>query len=153
MERIKGVVTRQLTRIVDERGYLAELLRSDWDIFERFGQLYLTAARPGVVKAWHMHRKQTDHFVCIQGMAKLVLYDTRKESPTHGVIHELFMGVENFILVKIPPLVMHGFKAIGTEMAVMLNCPTELYNYQEPDEYRLPYDTKEIPYDWAIKMG
>lgn len=153
MKLIQGVLTRQLNRIVDERGYLAELLRSDWDIFERFGQLYLTTARPGVIKAWHMHEKQTDHFVCIQGMVKLVLCDTRQDSPTHRMINEFFIGEENLLLVKIPPQVMHGFKAIGTSMAVMLNCPTEPYNYETPDEYRLPYDTPEIPYDWAVKMG
>ncbi len=150
---IQGVATRQLSRIVDERGYLAELLRSDWDLFEQFGQLYLTTARPGVIKAWHMHRKQTDYFVCIQGMVKLVLCDTRQDSPTHRMVNEFFMGEENLLLVKIPPQVMHGFKAIGTSMAVMLNCPTEVYKYEAPDEYRLPYDTPEIPYDWAVKMG
>ncbi|MCZ6551307.1 MAG: dTDP-4-dehydrorhamnose 3,5-epimerase family protein [candidate division NC10 bacterium] len=153
MKLIQGVATRQLSRIVDERGYLAELLRSDWDLFEQFGQLYLTTARPGVIKAWHMHRKQTDYFVCIQGMVKLVLCDTRQDSPTHRMVNEFFMGEENLLLVKIPPQVMHGFKAIGTSMAVMLNCPTEVYKYEAPDEYRLPYDTPEIPYDWAVKMG
>ncbi|MFQ5882330.1 MAG: dTDP-4-dehydrorhamnose 3,5-epimerase family protein [Candidatus Methylomirabilales bacterium] len=153
MTLIQGVVTRQLSRIVDERGYLAELLRRDWDLFERFGQLYLTTARPGVIKAWHMHRKQTDYFVCIHGMVKLVLCDAREDSPTHRMINEFFMGEENLLLVKIPPQVMHGFKSIGTSTAVMLNCPTELYNYEVPDEYRLSYDTSEIPYDWAVKMG
>jgi dTDP-4-dehydrorhamnose 3,5-epimerase len=153
MKLIHGVKTRQLQRIVDERGYLAELLRSDWDVFERFGQLYLTTARAGVVKAWHMHEKQIDHFVCIQGMVKLVLWDARQDSPTHGMINEFFMGEENFLLVKIPPRVMHGFKAIGPTMAIMLNCPTELYHYATPDEHRLPYNTPEIPYDWAVKMG
>ena len=153
MKLIQGVATRKLSRIVDERGYLAELLRSDWDLFEQFGQLYLTTARPGVIKAWHMHRKQTDYFVCIQGMVKLVLCDTRQDSPTHRMVNEFFMGEENLLLVKIPPQVMHGFKAIGTSMAVMLNCPTEVYKYEAPDEYRLPYDTPEIPYDWAVKMG
>ncbi|MFQ5848450.1 MAG: dTDP-4-dehydrorhamnose 3,5-epimerase family protein [Candidatus Methylomirabilales bacterium] len=153
MKLIHGVVSRPLSRIVDERGYLAELLRSDWDLFERFGQLYLTTARPGVIKAWHMHRKQTDHFVCIQGMVKLVLWDARQDSPTHTMINEFFLGEENLLLVKIPPQVMHGFKAIGTSTAIMLNCPTELYNYETPDEHRLPYDTPEIPYDWAVKMG
>jgi dTDP-4-dehydrorhamnose 3,5-epimerase len=106
-----------------------------------------------VIKGWHYHRKQTDHFTVVKGMAKVVLYDGREDSPTHGEINEFFMGDMNQILLKIPPLVMHGFKAIGTELAYVINCPTEVYNYEQPDEYRLPYDTTEIPYDWGIKMG
>ena len=150
---IDGVKTKELTVIPDERGFLMEMLRSDDEVFERFGQVYLTCCYPGVVKGWHYHRKQTDHFVCVRGTAKVVLYDGREESPTHKEINEFFIGERKQILLKIPPLVMHGFKAIGNEPAYIINCPTELFNYAEPDEYRLTFDTDEIPYDWALKMG
>ncbi len=150
---IDGVKIKKLRVIPDERGFLMEMLRSDDEIFEKFGQVYVTACYPGVVKGWHYHRKQTDHFTVVKGMAKVVLYDGREGSPTHGEINEFFMGDMNQILLKIPPLVMHGFKAIGTEPAYVINCPTEVYNYEQPDEYRLPYNTTEIPYDWEIKMG
>ena len=63
------------------------------------------------------------------------------------------MGERNPILLKIPHLVMHGFKAVGQEMAMIINFPTELYNYKEPDEYRVPWDSPEIPYDWNLKNG
>lgn len=150
---IDGVIVKRLKVIPDERGFLMEMLRSDDDIYQKFGQVYLTCCYPGVVKGWHYHRRQTDHFVCVHGMAKVVLYDGREDSPTRGEANEFFMGERNQIILKIPPLVMHGFKAIGNESAYIINCPTELYNYREPDEYRLPYDTDEIPYDWDIKMG
>jgi dTDP-4-dehydrorhamnose 3,5-epimerase len=150
---IQDVQVRPLRAIPDERGYLMEMLRSDWEEFERFGQVYLTAVYPGVVKGWHYHKKQTDHFICIHGMAKVVLYDGREGSPTHGEVNEFFMGELNPILLKIPPGVMHGFKGISQEMALIVNVPTELYNYDEPDEYRLPPHTDQIPYDWARKDG
>lgn len=150
---IDGVKIKKLRVIPDERGFLMEMLRSDDEVFEKFGQVYVTVCYPGVVKGWHYHRKQTDHFTVVKGMAKVVLYDGREGSPTHGEINEFFMGDMNQILLKIPPLVLHGFKAIGTEPAYVINCPTEVYNYEQPDEYRLPYDTTEIPYDWGIKMG
>jgi dTDP-4-dehydrorhamnose 3,5-epimerase len=82
-----------------------------------------------------------------------VLYDGRPDSPTHGQINEFFMGEQNLILLKIPPLVMHGFKGISSEMTLIVNVPTELFKYSEPDEYRLPWDTAEIPYDWERKNG
>jgi len=150
---IDGVTMRKLTVIPDERGYLMEMLRSDWPEFEKFGQVYITAVYPGVVKGWHYHKIQTDHFVCVAGMAKVVLYDGREDSPTQGEVKEFFMGQLNPILLKIPPGVMHGFKGISPEMALIVNIPTELYQYDHPDEYRLPPHTDQIPYDWARKDG
>jgi dTDP-4-dehydrorhamnose 3,5-epimerase len=150
---IDGVKVRKLRLIPDERGFLMELMRSDWEEFERFGQVYLTAVYPGVVKGWHYHNLQDDHFVCIHGMAKVVLYDGREGSPTHGEVNEFFMGMLNPIMLKIPKGVYHGFKGISEEMTLIVNVPTQLYNYENPDEYRMPAHTDEIPYDWTRKDG
>src|SRR3990170_5785700 len=99
---IDGVKIKKLKVIPDERGRLMEMLRSDDDLFIKFGQVYMTTAYPGVVKAWHFHKKQTDHFVCVRGMMKVVLYDSREGSPTRGEVNEFFMGDHNPILVQIP---------------------------------------------------
>ncbi len=152
-EPIGGVSVKALKRIPDERGWLMEMLRSDDEIFSKFGQVYLTAVYPGVVKAWHFHKIQTDHFVCVQGMAKVVLYDSREDSPTQGAVNEFFMGELNPILVRIPPLVYHGFKGISTGTAVILNVPTEVYRYEDPDEHRVPPHDGPVPYDWNRKDG
>ncbi|MGQ9458433.1 MAG: dTDP-4-dehydrorhamnose 3,5-epimerase family protein [Anaerolineae bacterium] len=150
---IHGVRTRKLRLIPDERGFLMEMLRSDWEEFQKFGQVYVTAVYPGVVKGWHYHKVQTDYFICVAGMAKVVLYDAREDSPTYGEVNEFFMGTLNPMLLVIPPGVMHGFKGISQEMALIVNVPTELYRYDQPDEYRLPAHTDQIPYDWARKDG
>ena len=153
MKLIDGVKVRKLRLIPDERGFLMEMMRTDWDEFEKFGQTYITAVYPGVVKGWHYHQKQTDHFICVHGMAKVVLYDGREGSPTQGEINEFFMGTLNPVMLKIPRGVMHGFKGISEEMTLIVNVPTELYDYQEPDEYRLPAHTDQIPYDWSRHDG
>ncbi|MHA1438585.1 MAG: dTDP-4-dehydrorhamnose 3,5-epimerase family protein [Promethearchaeota archaeon] len=153
MKLIDGVIIKKLNPILDERGYLQECFRSDWSMFEKFGQAYITIAFPNVVKAWHYHKIQTDNMVCIVGNAKLVLCDKREGSKTYGKIDEIFFGEKNPLLVSIPHHVWHGFKAIGQKKAIIMNCPTELYNYENPDEYRLPYNTDEIDYDWEIRMG
>jgi dTDP-4-dehydrorhamnose 3,5-epimerase len=152
-ELIQGALVRKLKLIPDERGFLMEMLRSDWPEFERFAQSYVTACYPGVIKAWHYHKKQTDHFVCISGMAKVVLYDARPNSSTRGIINEFHVGMMNPSLVKIPPLVYHGFTAEGVVPALIINFPTELYHYDEPDEYRALYNDPSIPYDWSHKHG
>jgi len=145
---IDGVVTKQLKQIADERGWLIEILRSDWESFQKFGQVYITAAYPQIVKAWHMHKKQTDNIACVKGMIKLVLYDNREKTKTKGETNEFIIGEKNLLLVKIPPQVWHGFKTITEDYALVMNIPTELYNYKEPDEHRLPPNTDKIPYDW-----
>ena len=150
---MKGVLVKTLKVIPDERGRLMEILRSDDEIFRKFGQVYVTTAYPGVVKGWHYHKLQYDHFVCVSGMMKLVLYDARKNSSTYKEVNEFFMGRYNPILVQIPPLVVHGFKALGEEEAIMINIPTERYHTQKPDEFRLPPHSKKILYDWSRKDG
>ncbi len=139
--------------IPDERGLLLEILRSDDPLFKKFGQVYMSMAYPGVVKAWHYHKKQTDHWCIVSGMAKVVLYDARPKSPTYRRINEFFIGNLNPQLLVIPPFVMHGYKAIGSAPACLINVPTELYNFAKPDEYRLPPDTKKIPYSWSRRDG
>ncbi|MDD1673806.1 MAG: dTDP-4-dehydrorhamnose 3,5-epimerase family protein [Methanomicrobiales archaeon] len=150
---IQGVIIKNLKVVPDERGWLMEILRCDDDLFTQFGQVYLTTAYPGVVKAWHYHKKQTDNFTCVRGMMKVALHDGREDSPTHGNLMELFIGERNPQIISVPPGVFHGFKAIGTETAYFLSIPTLPYDYQKPDEYRLPPDTPEIAYDWGLAPG
>ena len=146
---IEGVRVKRLKMHCDERGRLMEVLRSDDELFEKFGQVYITTAYPGVVKAWHYHKKQTDHFAVLQGMAKIVLYDPREDSPTKGEVNEFFAGVLNPIFIRIPNLVYHVYKCISEHETIVMNVPTELFNYDEPDEHRVSPDDPSIPYDWA----
>lgn len=149
---IDGVRTKTLRLVPDERGWLMEILRVDDAIFDRFGQVYVSGTYPGVVKAWHYHERQIDHFACVAGMIKLVLIDTRDGSPTRDRVNEFFIGSQNPVLVRIPNLVHHGWKCISCEPSLVVNVPTEPYRYDDPDEYRLaPHGA--LPYDWARKDG
>jgi dTDP-4-dehydrorhamnose 3,5-epimerase len=152
MKLIDGVVVRTLKKNADERGYLMEILRADWEGFERFGQSYVSLNYPGVIRAWHYHKKQTDYFVCVAGMITVPLYDGRKESPTHGEINEFVMGNHNPLMVKIPPGVYHGYKTLGVTPSLLINLPTEVYDPKAPDEFREPWNTKMIPYNWEVEF-
>lgn len=150
---IDGVQVKKLKVMPDERGRLMEMLRSDDELFKGFGQVYMTTAYPGVVKAWHYHKKQWDHFVCVRGMMKVVLYDSREKSSTLGEVNEFIIGEHNPVLVQIPPLVYHGFKCVSEYEAIVINTPTELYEYDDPDEFRVDPHDGDIPYDWHRKDG
>jgi dTDP-4-dehydrorhamnose 3,5-epimerase len=93
----------------------------------------------------------TLNYAVIQGMIKLVLYDDRAGSPTKGKLMEVFIGDENYCLVKIPPKIWNGFKGIGSKPAIVANCSTIPH---DPDEIeRLSPSSDKIPYDWSLKKG
>jgi len=146
---IEGVLTKQLKVIPDERGRLMEMLRQDDDVFTQFGQVYLSTTYPHIVKGWHYHKLQKDNFVCVKGMIKLVLYDSRENSPTLGEVNEFFIGEYNPLLVQVPTFIYHGWKCISESEAYIINMPNQLYNYTDPDEYRVDPHDNDIPYDWS----
>jgi dTDP-4-dehydrorhamnose 3,5-epimerase len=153
MNFIKDVKVKRLKYNCDERGRLIEIFRNDDEEFEKFGQFYMTTAYPKVVKGWHYHKLQDDYFFVAKGMAKIVLCDWREDSPTYKKVNEFFMGEFNPVLLKIPKGVLHGFKCISEEECLIFNCPTMAYNRENPDEFRLPAHTDEVPYDWERKDG
>lgn len=150
---IDGVRVKTLKVIPDERGRLMEILRCDDPEFVGFGQVYMTTVFPGVVKGWHYHRKQIDNMTAVKGMIKLVLFDDRDQSPTRGEVNEFFVGEHKPIMVQIPRGVLHGIKGVGVEEAIVVNLVTEPYNREEPDEFRVPPHSADVPYDWACKEG
>ena len=154
---IGGVKTKALKVLEDDRGFLMEMLRADDPLFERFGQVYVTCCRHGVAKAWHYHKEQTDHFVCLAGSALVVLYDLRDGSPTKGQVEEYILEAppgreQTPLLLKIPPLVVHGFTALTGDEARIVNIPTLPYRYRDPDEFRYPWNSPEIPYRWPVHV-
>ncbi|MHC4759236.1 MAG: dTDP-4-dehydrorhamnose 3,5-epimerase family protein, partial [Planctomycetota bacterium] len=121
--------------------------------FEKFGQVYFTTTYPEVVKAWHYHKFQTDHFCAIKGTVKVALYDRRDNSPTKGVINELCLSEHSPGLLRIPAGVVHGWMCISQDEAYIVNIPSEVYNYEKPDEFRIDPHDNDIPYVWKRKDG
>jgi dTDP-4-dehydrorhamnose 3,5-epimerase len=151
MSQIDGVVIKSLRKIPDERGCIYHMLRSDDQVFEKFGEIYFSTAYPGAIKAWHLHKHMTLNYAVIQGMVKLVLFDERGDSPTKGKLMELFLGEENYSLVKIPPGIWNGFKCVSAKSAIVANCATIPHDPSEIE--RISPFTDRIPYDWSLKHG
>jgi len=148
---IDGVQIVPLRQIVDERGKVMHMLRSDAPHFRSFGEIYFSAVHPGVVKAWHIHKRMVLNYAVPVGKIKLVLYDDRAGSPTKGEIQEIYLGPDNYNLVVIPALVWNGFKGAGPETAFVANCATIPHDPTEIERME-PADPR-IPYDWDIKHG
>lgn len=150
---IEGVAARRARVLPDERGRLGEIFRSDDPWFVKFGQVYFTTTYPGVVKAWHYHKLQSDHFFCVRGSVKLALYDARDNSKTRGEVNEVYLSEHLPALVRIPPGVYHGWMCVSDIESMVINVTSECYNYKNPDEFRADPHDNNIPYAWARRDG
>jgi dTDP-4-dehydrorhamnose 3,5-epimerase len=143
---IEGVYIKPLRQIHDERGKVMHMLRCDDPAFFGFGEIYFSVVYPGAIKGWHNHKKMTLNIAVPYGAVKLVLYDDRISSKTRGEIQEIFLGPENYCLVRIPPQVWNGFKGIGSTQSLVADCSTIPHDPGEI-ERKAPYDPS-IPYTW-----
>ena len=151
---IEGVRVRPAVTHPDERGELCEIFNPAWGVHEApLVYVYTSSVRPGRIKGWVLHRLQDDRIFALLGAFKIVLYDARPQSPTHGMVNEIFVGERNRALVVIPAGVFHAVQNVGTTDAVFVNMPTRPYDHANPDKYRLPIDTDEIPYRFDTAAG
>jgi dTDP-4-dehydrorhamnose 3,5-epimerase len=143
---IDGVIISPLKQIVDDRGKVMHMLRSDSPVFKQFGEIYFSCVNPGAIKAWHIHEKMILNYAVPYGNIKFVLYDDRKNSKTRGELQEMILGPDNYCLVTVPPFVWNGFKGLGNEMSIVANCASIPH---DPNEIKRmdPFD-KSIPYKW-----
>lgn len=150
-QRIDGVLVREAVTHLDERGELVEIFNPAWG-FTDFPMVYayVTTVRPAKVKGWLLHRIQTDRLFPCMGSLRIVLYDARPGSATNGMLNEFVFGERRRAMIVIPPGVFHALQNVGTDEGLFFNLPSEPYNHSNPDKYRLPLDTDQIPFsDWT----
>jgi len=149
-EPIEGVHLHEVRHVPRDHGIITEIFRPEWDPTGLpVAQIYQSRLYPGAIGAWSCHMKNVDRLFINQGNVKLVLFDGRENSPTFRRINEYHVGDARPAMMVIPIGVWHGLQNLGAADALMLNFPTRSYNYEDPDHYRLPFDTPEIPYSWS----
>lgn len=141
------VYVKDLVLHLDDRGYLYEMLRVDDECFTQFGQAYISAINPGVVKGFHKHFKQTDHIVCVQGQIKLVTIDDKIDP---AVVSEYSLSPLSPMMVVIEPSIWHGWMCIGNERALVVNFSTHPFNSTNPDEDRTSPHNNPWDYVWGV---
>ena len=144
---IEGMEFKELITHNDDRGFFREIIRDTDPFFkEGFGQLSHSLMFNGVIKAWHYHKIQTDWWYVCNGVLRVGLCDLRKESETYKKTMDFFMGdYQSAQVVKIPPGVAHGCKAIQG-LVNLFYVTSHVYNTD--DEIRIPYNDPEIDFDW-----
>lgn len=89
---IEDVCIKEIKRFCDDRGFFAEILKSDDPFFKDIKQTSYTVTYPGVIKAFHYHKKQDDIWFVASGMAQVVLHDLRAHSQTKGETQVIYAG-------------------------------------------------------------
>lgn len=145
---IEGCCAFRLQPSSDDRGDLFELLTARDREIEPIVHVYQVWAKPGSIRGWVYHTRQTDRLFYTQGAFRIALCDLRPESRSAGNILSIVAGTSEPMFLTIPPLVAHGVQNIGPERAAFVNLPTNVYRHDDPDKCRLPFDSPLIPFRW-----
>ena len=127
---MKDIDIKKLTVHTDSRGWLAEIFRPESVGSTMNGQVTITAAHPGIVKANHYHKKLNEWYCVIGGKMLLILKDMET-----GEKKEIFLSEDDLKILKITPGLAHGFKNIGDKMLVVLMYVDRPFNPNDTDTY------------------
>lgn len=153
---IAGVEYMDLDVVETGAGDVLHMLRPDLSFAKMLdpdtfavGEIYFSEVKPGCVKAWKRHARQTQHFCVPAGSLGVVLYDDRTNSLTHGAVQGIVLGrKDRYVLLRIPPLVWYGFCAFGEGPAIICNAADIPHDPSEAE--RLDFrDAAGFPFDWT----
>lgn len=152
-ELIAGIELKPFPIWPDDRGYFLEIARLGQGLVESFpgtgSQVSAAVNYPGIIKAFHYHKFQTDYWVPVAGLLQVVLVDLRRGSSTYGAKNTLYVGALRPWQVLIPPGVAHGYKVIGEQPSTLVYITNRTYDPK--DEGRIAYDDTSIAYDWELQ--
>src|SRR5579872_5352167 len=135
-EEAKKVVTRDHSG--SENGFLIELYK-DKENREKT-EVYLTAAKPGAFKGYHLHRVRAARYVAIKGRMRIITYEygngkwSREETILDDSIPRRMF---------IPKDVATGLENIGEAEAWLINYPDPPYDQSLKDE-QVEYSQEEL---------
>ena len=149
-----GVTFKEVPIHIDERGSVCELFDTRWDwhpdplVFS-----YFFTIRPGFIKGWGLHKQHEDRYHVISGELEITFYDVRPESPTYQQLSQVALTEYRHRTMNIPANIWHAVRNIGNKDCLVANFPTIPYDHSNPDKYRLPLDTDEIPFSFKNSSG
>jgi dTDP-4-dehydrorhamnose 3,5-epimerase len=150
---IEGVQVNPFALWPDDRGYFLEVGRLTQGLIADFPiestQVSAALNYPGIIKAFHFHKLQTDFWVPAAGLLQIALVDLRRGSRTYGAKNTLYLGALRPWQLLIPPGIAHGYKVIGDQPSVLVYITNRTYDPQ--DEGRIPYNDTAIAYDWELQ--
>ncbi len=150
---IAGVKLAPIALWPDDRGYFLEVQRIGEGLAADFPkhstQISAALNYPGIIKAFHYHRHQTDCWTAAVNMLQIALADLRPESPTFGRRNTIYAGNLRPCQILIPPGVAHGYKVLATGPSLLIYATDRFYN--PADEGRIGHNDPRLNYDWELQ--
>jgi dTDP-4-dehydrorhamnose 3,5-epimerase len=150
---IAGVRCAPVALWPDDRGYFLEVQRIGEGLAAHFPkdstQISAAFNYPGIIKAFHFHRHQTDCWTPALNMLQIVLVDLRPESPTFGHRNTIYAGNIRPWQILIPPGVAHGYKVLNAGPSLLIYATDRFYN--PADEGRIGHNDPRLNYDWELQ--
>jgi dTDP-4-dehydrorhamnose 3,5-epimerase len=129
----------------DDRGY--SIMNQLQGVLAPEGQINYSVQHPGVVKAWHRHKHQTDFWMCLRGHIKVGVHREGADFAWLQVLGEKAPGA-----LIIPPTLWHGAATVGVEPAGLFYYVTKAYDASAPDEERRAHDSV-AGFPWHTRHG
>src|SRR3989338_1168505 len=127
---MEDIEIKSLVKHVDGRGWLAEIFRPGDVNNTMNGQVTITTAHPGIVKANHYHKKMNEWYCVIKGKMHLVLKDMKS-----GEKKEIMLSEDDLKIIKISPGLAHGFRNVGDDMLFVLMYIERPFDPNDPDTF------------------
>jgi dTDP-4-dehydrorhamnose 3,5-epimerase len=149
-----GVTFRRAITHLDVRGSVCEMFDPRWQWHpDPLVFVYMFTLRPGMIKGWGLHKLHEDRYFLLVGQMQIIMYDVRPDSSTRDTVSEVVLSEYNRGILNIPAGIWHANRNLGSNDAIIVNFPTRPYEHGDPDKYRLPLDTDQIPYKFENLSG
>ena len=141
-----GMLRTELQMHHDERGWLTEVFRVEWDTGMRPVQWNVVFSRLGTLRGFHVHLKHYDYLVVLKGEMVLGLKDLRIQSPTFGLSTMVTLSEENLEALMIPPGVGHGFYL----PVASIHCYAVSEYWNSDDELGCRWNDPGLGLEWPV---
>lgn len=133
---------QRLINFADERGRVMEVWRESHGSLLKAKQCYITTLYPGVVKGYHLHKKQTEVICCIKGMVRVVLF------PPGGGDQVICIGDYSPHTLQILPGTWHAYQNYGLEEAIIVSMTDREFDDRDPDTARADPHGEDFNFKW-----
>ncbi len=151
---IDGVYVADLKIFTDERGSVMKMIDDTektylygGGISRRVEEIYFSTVNPGVVKAWHGHKKMTLNYACVLGEVMIGLCDLRVGKTFGNTMRIHLDMIDNYKLLTVPPGVWNGYRSMNDKPAMIANAAS--LTYSDSDIERIHPEDFPVDFDWG----